>query len=462
MTSTDPSATRHPIADLQQGRTEVTILVWASSAPRIMTMVPIVRALRQAGFAAYLGLKPGIARKMQTAGLLAGVDHVITSTTRLKTLDALNVFIAAETQINSGPEQAIRVALYHSLPDNELRYNYANMFRRKPQVGALMDYFCTAVQQPPRHWRVAHYRRVIDRIYPPSLLRHRRDTLTLIPLGYPKIDLLIAKADTPVVRDTITYAPTQTILNFSSVREAGAEIIAELLAGFPEHRIAFRPYPGQDVTRLRDIIARFRGDPRFVCDTSLTGDDLMMRSAVVVTDRSSMAMSYSLGLARPSVFFARDGIKGADPQGFKRLDPVGYRAGSVAGVRDAVRRALTKSEPIARRIEETRGNYIHNPGHAADHLAAIMPDILAGRTRDDWLAIPRRPFASTEKVKIDAHIARLADEAGSRTRDKSIRVIAAGFETTTLAQRPVNLARVARRGPSLRRYRSRPTDPGKR
>lgn len=446
------------LADLQTPRDTAVILIWASAAPRVMSMIPIVTALRKAGFAAYIGFARDVARGLEKTGVLDTIDYLTCSKFTLENL-SVDVFVAAETEINLGPQDAIRVALYHSLPDHGLAYNYASMFRRKPQVGAMMDYFCTAVQQPSKRWSVRTYQPVIDEVFPETLLNHRREKLTLLPLGYPKIDLLIAKAGDAVPRDTITYAPTQTILDFSSVREAGAEIIAELLAGFPDHRIAFRPYPGRDVKKLRDIIARFADDPRFVLDTSVTGEDLMMRSAAVVTDRSSVAMSYALGLARPAVFFAIDGVKGSDPKGVVRFDPVGFRAGSPAAVREAVAQALDRTEAIAARIVKTRGNYIHNPGHAAGHLAEIMPDILAGRMREGWLAIPRRPFPSQDRAVVAAHLEDLAAKAGARTKDQSMRVLAAGFETTPLHQRVVNLLKVARKRLNLRRYRSRPTRP---
>ena len=389
----------------------VLIFLWAYSAPRVMTMIPLA-----------------IADEItDESALVQGIEWMAIEKRDLPLLDMATIFMSSETAIGDGPQRAIRVAMSHSLPDYDLRANYPRMLPRKIHIAGQADYFGVPVRRPVEDWTVETYRPIVDGVLPERMLEHRRPTLTMLPFGYPKIDLLMTQAKADLPRDTITFAPTQTTMHFSVARAHGEQIIAMLLAQFPDHRIAFRPYPGRDVTGLAPIAAAFRDEARFHFDTSVTGHDGMMRSAVLVTDRSSVAYSYSLGLARPAIFFAPDGIAGDDPQGFERYDPGGFRAGSVPGIGRAVAHALATPDEIADRIARIRGDYIFHPGRAAATFAEIVPDILAGRTRDGWLEIPRRPFPSSDPEEVDRHLATLSPRFDSRQRDKMVETLRRDF-----------------------------------
>ncbi|MEJ6396454.1 hypothetical protein [Yoonia sp. 208BN28-4] len=434
-------------ASLEKAKTKAgakLVFVWANSKPRVMTMLPIARALSQVGYCVFMGLPTSVDADGEEFADYADIRFLQVQTRDLHALSAIDVCIASETAIGHAPNKAIRIAVYHSLPDHALRYDYANVFKRRPQSVAESDFFCISVQQKSNDWTVDNYKDLTDNLMPVALLKYRRKTLTMVPLGYPKIDLLMSEAGTAPQLDTITYAPTQTVMAFSSVQESGGDIIGMLLENFPDHRIVFRPYPGADVDILAPMLAQFADDARFSVDTSPTGQDDMMRSAVVITDRSSIAMSYSLGLARPSVFFAIDGLGGKDPDGFAAFHPVGYRAGSIDGVKAAVKDALAKSCDIAAKIEKTRGDYIYNPGSSAAYLAQIMPDIIAGTARDEWLSLPRAPFAATDKAIVADHIKQLCAKVGPRHAATVKKLLKRAFAEQVVQPKPSFRVRVSR------------------
>ena len=436
------------------------IIVWANASPRLMTMIPIVRALRAAGHDAILGFPPHLRQRATSLPDLEDIECLAIPRLVLRRVRNARMFVSAETSIAHGPRRTVRVALYHSLPDHDLTYNYAAMFRRKPHIVPHIDYFGVSVRQSDAQWDADRYRPIVDETMPAHLLRDRREHMIVFPFGYPKIDLLMQRREAGGLpaADTILYAPTQTTLDYGSVREYGAAILGAIHAAFPEYRIVFRPYPGRDAAKLRNLAEAFAGDGRFYYDTSVTGEDDMIRSAVMVTDRSSMAMSFSLGLARPSVFFDAGGIAAEDPAGFARFDPVGFRAGSPQGVVDAIRTALASRGEIAARIEERRGNHLYHPGHAASAFAGMVPDILAGTKRADWLTVPRRPFPSDDPGKVAAHIATLAKDIGSPDQPKgrlSLAMLKAGFAGSETGLTTEALL-VLRKKLNPRRYLSRP------
>ncbi|MCK0168412.1 hypothetical protein MWU52_12680 [Jannaschia sp. S6380] len=437
------------------------ILVWVASKPRIATMRPIARSLREAGFATVVAYSPSLGPS--AAKDLRGTDCLQIPPERLCDLRGVSVFLSAEQNAALGPLDAIRFAIHHSLPDYDLRRDYGHLLAGKPLAVAAADYYAIPVRQAPDDWTVANYGPHVDRLLPPALLEGRPDRFVVVPFGYPKVDHMMQEetADRPL--DTITYAPTQTVMSFSSVERKGARILKMLLRNFPDHRIAFRPYPGPDLKRLAGLIDQFRDNPRFVLDDSPTGEDLMRRTALVVTDRSSIAMSFGLGYARPVAFFRAAGLVGKRDAEIEEVAPIGLRAGSVNALRKAVRRLLANPQAIADRIRRERGDHICNPGRSTDYLVEIMPDIIAGRTRPEWLTVPRRPFPGRSHGKRAAQFdAMMTKLSGHHSRIPVIieETLRQGFLSDTPSPRanPVRLswARLTRRMSDLRRYLSRP------
>jgi hypothetical protein len=403
------------------------ILVWARTAPRIMTMIPVARALKAAGYRALLCISDTMQDDLDQSEIFEDVECIFITPREIKRLKVADVFISSETCVQDGPKTAVRIGIFHSLPDFKLDYDFLVSLERRLHIISEMDYFAISVCQPEDRWNVERYLEAVDRVFPAKALEKRRSHLTLLPFGYPKIDMLMTQSDLVDPPDTITYAPTRTSMTFSSVAQHGEKILSMLLETFGDHRIVFRPFPDDMAEIIDPIVARFQDNPRFVLDDSLTGHDAMMRSAVVVTDRSSMAMSFSLGLERPSVFIHVDGISGEDPKGYKKVAPVGFRAGSIAAGRKAIKRALRTADSIKLNIATKRANYIYNPGRATQNLAEIMPDILADRGRDEWLAIPRRPFVSDNPVALEQHMKKMEQRVSGRNLDKKLQKLRDAF-----------------------------------
>ncbi|TDL79399.1 hypothetical protein E2L08_10275 [Palleronia sediminis] len=438
-----------------------TVLVWFKAKPRISTMRPLAATIAGAGYRVFLGWPPMLDLDPAEVAGDTGLACYVVRFADVPSLRGVDLFISSEVDISDAPADAVRFAIHHSLPDASIRREYHSLIAIKPKVAINADYYAIPVLQEPQDWQAKCYAPFVDRVFPANLLSGRPDRLTVVPFGYPKIDHLMAEDVSGVALDTITYAPTQSIKGFGSVARRGQEILSMLLAEFPDHRIAFRPYPVRDPARLQDLMHRFDDHPRYVLDESPTGEDVLRRSALVVTDRSSVAISFGLGYARPVVFF--DDTRPKAGKGIGPFDTIGLRTGTIDELRTAIERLLADPAAVAERVERRRGDYICNPGRAAEYLVEAIPDILSGKSRPDWLEVPRRPFAARNRAAYLRQFERLRSEV--LRRDPSVdEERFAFFREAYQSAAPVRplrslAGRILRRMRDPRRYLSRPRGP---
>jgi hypothetical protein len=176
-------------------------------------------------------------------------------------------------------------------------------------------------------------------------------------------------------------------------------ILSALLEAFPQHTIAFRPYPAHvDIEIARALSGQFMQIERFVFDESGTGVALQKRAALVVTDSSSSALTFSISSGRPLVFaqLAEDASSAAaDPQS----TPLGFRVRSRAGLIAAVRHGCEHPGDWRKQISQAREEYLYNPGRASKYLAEHLPLLAVRGSHPEWLSVERRPWLGVD----DAH-----------------------------------------------------------
>lgn len=435
------------------------LLIWIRHRPRVTTLRPVALALHRAGYTVLVGYALSLDTTAEEMGFGSAPRCFGLRPPEVASLEGVAVFITSEQDTRDGPRSARRVGIHHSLPDHNFKRNYAKALSIKPLAVRETDFYAILSVQSQENWTVENYRPFVDRLLPASLLVDRRPAMAIIPFGYPKIDQMMATDTAGDTLDTITYAPTQSILKYSSVREKGGEILRMLLDDFPEYRIAFRPYPGIDVERVRDIFEPFLSHPRFTLDDSPTGEAVLRRSALLISDQSSVAVSFGLGFARPVIFYD---VRISRRPKFKALDyfpPIGLRVATMDALKQGIAQVLRNSPKIKERIERRRGDVIYNPGRSLDYLVEIMPDILSGGTRPEWLEIPRRPFhawtQAAYRAQYETIMARVAAShpMGVAENENSI---GPGFEAAHRRLIRKIRRRIARNTQGLRRYLSRP------
>ena len=142
-----------------------------------------------------------------------------------------------------------------------------------------------------------------------------KGNITVAQTGYPKLDVPIKKFSNTKPDNTIVYAPTPNDLTGNkqssiwskavTINEHGIDIMLCLLKNFPDKNIVFKPYKNElpdVVSAINDQCASFNN---YRLDQS--GSDyweLYSKADILISDFSSTAYTFALGLQRPVVFFS--------------------------------------------------------------------------------------------------------------------------------------------------------------
>ena len=298
------------------------------------------------------------------------------------------------------------------LSDEELVIKYTHMSAFWPlydYISAATPDICSAYEknfqsfqtQPVSHPFESEYQmdemRLHDYQRLKGRLRNKRlaNSQCVIPLGYPSLDEGMHRATASTQeRDCITYAPTPVIGKehwepYTSIRSHGVQIIERLLQQFPDNPVVFKPYTDDDFTAVQPILDAGSRHPNFIHDISGGNyHDLYERTAVLISDFSGAAYTFSLAHSRPTVFFSHNEV--GLPESVKQSQFCQFRTkiGTVSthlqGLLDSVAHALTCPQHYVQKIQSTREQNLFNAGNSAAYFADNIDYILQDRTHPDW------------------------------------------------------------------------------
>lgn len=144
--------------------------------------------------------------------------------------------------------------------------------------------------------------------------RQDREIVRVCESGYLKLDVARQKFKESRPESVILYCPTpedptnKTTRLWDkalSSREFGANIVSTLCAAFPGHSIVYKPYAGESSDIVKIISEVGRRYPNFSIDKSGSDYwDLYSRAKVMVSDFSSTAYTFAIGMGRPVAFFS--------------------------------------------------------------------------------------------------------------------------------------------------------------
>jgi hypothetical protein len=221
---------------------------------------------------------------------------------------------------------------------------------------------------------------------------------TLLPAGYPKLDLMLAAHSTKrrptdlSVKSTIVYAPTHTYcINecLASLSHYGEAIINALLA--EGHRVIFRPHPVSFCDQDRPVIDRIcqlhADNPNFSLDRSKDYTESYSLADLMVTDLSGTGFTFSFSFGRPCIFFSPNDEAERGLHGIQ-FD-ARYRIGTL--VRD-IDEMIEKISELSNRdmtdeIERFRDEAVFNVGKSAAYIVNCLEDILSGCERPEWVRL---------------------------------------------------------------------------
>jgi hypothetical protein len=233
--------------------------------------------------------------------------------------------------------------------------------------------------------------RLADRLKPKRLAQSQ----CVIPLGYPSLDEGMHRTDAHTQsRESITYAPTPVVGKehwkpFVSIHSHGPDIMEALLRAFPERPIVFKPYADEQPETILPILEIGSHYPNFVHDQSGGNyHDCYAKTAVMVSDFSSAAYTFSLANQQPTIFFSHneanlpDSVKQCAFACFR--NEVGKVATDCEELVQAVRHALDHPELYREKILNTREQAVFNPGRSAGYFADNIYHILNDAPHPDW------------------------------------------------------------------------------
>lgn len=229
--------------------------------------------------------------------------------------------------------------------------------------------------------------------YPNSVKYFRNRFLTVIPAGYPKLDLLIE------ARRRLGEGPLGRVAFFPTTREWGHYVsdpvlLRELIwlievffQRWPDHQFVLRPRTEDfNDSVFRAVERYFSSDPRFIYDTGRDNKKYLVSSDILFTDNSAVEVNFAYATLQP-VIRLKIG-KRSIPSPF-RTGARGYWVTSAANALAALEDALARREEWKAAITAERSRELCNPGTACAYLAAAVDDLLADRTAPDWRIIDK-------------------------------------------------------------------------
>lgn len=226
-------------------------------------------------------------------------------------------------------------------------------------------------------------------------------TFHIIPLGSLRLAALHEKMQHPPDPNVILYAPVRINYNTgrggNRIKEYGARIAGELLNSFPQIKMLFRPYK-EDLDReeIRGICRQFAANGRFSLDCNPGRAETFSRSAVLITDFSHVGASFNLAAGRPAIYFEPWRTDGPELETCEG----GFRCRTWDALKKATSHCLADPEGAGRQVMETMASRALPVDKAFSQLSAIVIDLAAGKSRDEWLAIERQDSAPDERGEL--------------------------------------------------------------
>lgn len=402
-------------------RKDSAILLYANSVPRVLTYVALYEALVRYGYDCVLLVRANAVAKSTVTDL--GVDRKVVFSINEGALPKLRnakLLFAPETAQVEAPDGVSTVALYHSLPDTAGLYqSYLGIFQAKPTILRHFDYVVLGARPSKEHWAADQHKPFADKIFPPELLVNRRQTVDLVPGGYPKIDWLRSYIHkNKQSADCLIYSPTKSESKGSEVAEYGEEIVRRLRRNFPNYRIVVRPYP-EDGAAVEQLKAVCNGCD-VVLDESKTGIEYQKRAAVVVTDSSSSAVTFSLASRRASIFCNFRTFGSADTSRHLRKERVREKCGlRIFGIDDlcnSVDEVIRNRDDWKIEIGRSARDWIFEYGAASEYIASKIPVFEQRETHADFLPVSRSPWMGIGEMEKRQHLERLRNLWKTRNR----------------------------------------------
>jgi len=296
---------------------------------------------------------------------------------QLVQLDFIDAFVAldyASEKMRLLPPRAVRILQPHG-SDILTRYSY--MFYG---AGLMFDYLlCPSFSSDILAPNMGDL--LID-LFPREFVDCPAEELTLIPFGNMKLDSFISRC--------ADAQPTDIIYNFScwkleseQARVNSVKTVECLLETFPDNRLVFRPFPGDEDCH-RTLIDRFSDNPRFVLSTGASYIEDYRNGVLLIYHRGSSSEIFSMATLQPAIRFDE---KETPPSVSETA--IGFEVYSLQQLIDTVRAVLASPQLCRERLLHRRTNRYPDAGRSlTTFLDQLHVLLIEGRHPPSWRCLP--------------------------------------------------------------------------
>jgi hypothetical protein len=229
-----------------------------------------------------------------------------------------------------------------------------------------------------------------------DVTRYRQDA-TIFQSGYCKLDAPIRQYGHTPAEKLIVFAPTpnDTIGNKEgplwtsalAVNSHGVELLRCLCEHFPKYKIVFKPYKDElpeIVSNIREKLTDFVNFEIDECGSKYW--DLYSQTKILISDFSSTAYTFALGIGRPVIFFSPnedtlpDEVR--DNTYCRSRREIGLVARTIDEVVASVSLVLSEYDNFLVRVSAFRKRNLVKPGGASAAAAEAIVSALGHRRND--------------------------------------------------------------------------------
>lgn len=221
------------------------------------------------------------------------------------------------------------------------------------------------------------------------------ERIHIVPAGYPQIDVNLEAATAyRGPKNIITYAPTplngKPVWNkYSSLYNAGLQIVEALLNAFPDYEIVFKPHIMDKNDQTMIVVENFSARAGFRVDWSGSKYiELYSKTAVLVSDFSSTAYTFALSTLSPVLFYSPN--ESMMPQSLRdepycrERERIGRVATTPEEMVSSIRLMLESATLYQEKIAVFRDENIYNVGCSEAYLCEAVEEMILGQKRDTW------------------------------------------------------------------------------
>ena len=218
-----------------------------------------------------------------------------------------------------------------------------------------------------------------------------KNKVSIFETGYPKLDRPCRKYATSKPESLLIYAPTPTdnrgnkdncIWNSAiTIRDYGAQVLSKLCEAFPNKQIVFKPYKDEANYLVSEINKKCKKFPNYIFDQS-GGDywDLYSKAELLISDVSSTAYSFAIGMQRPVIFFSPNENKLPkfilEGSYCASRNLIGEIAHSVSDLEETVNKVLLDYRQKCKQVTKFSAEHFPNTGSASAEAARVINAML--------------------------------------------------------------------------------------